>query len=897
MTTTTRFVYRFRDGDAGMRDLLGGKGANLSEMARLGLPVPPGFVISTDGFREFARLDQQLPESLWQEVQEALKEVEEAVGRRFGDPDNPLLVSVRSGSKFSMPGMMDSILNLGLNDETVEGLAKAANDRRFALDSYRRFIQLFAKVALQADAERFEEVLTDARTKAGANDDADLSESDLEDVIRRFKEIASTGTEPFPTDARDQLRIAIRAVFESWTNPRAIAYRNHQHIPHDLGTAVSIMAMVFGNTGPRSGTGVCFTRNPSTGERALFGEYLPNAQGEDVVSGVRTPKPISELESEMPDSYNALVEHAKNLENHFRDLQDIEFTIENGRLFILQTRSGKRTAMAAVKTAVDMVGEGLISRDEALLRVPADELSQLLLPRFDDESKERAAKDGRLLGKGLNASPGAATGIVAIDGDDAERYGERAILVRPETSADDMPAILKAGAVLTSRGGITSHAAVVTRGLGKPAVVGLSAIHVDTKRGEVSVDGIVLKTGDAISIDGFTGEVFSGTIDTVPADISSNDDLRELLEWADEARRLEIRANADTPEDAARARAFGAHGIGLCRTEHMFFQEERLVHIREMLMNARHESTEAANGVYENALKSLEEYQTSDFRGILEAMDGLPVVIRLLDAPLHEFLPPIESLIENLAIARVTNGPEAEVREMEELLEAARSLAETNPMLGHRGSRLGVTNPDIYEMQVRAIFRATKDLIDAGKDPQPEIMVPLVMGEAEVKSLKAGLTELAKGLGEDLGRPARIHFGTMIEVPRAALDAGAIAPHVDFFSFGSNDLTQMTFGFSRDDAEEKFLRYYVENEILPRNPFETIDETGVGRLIEIAVKEGRKGNASLQLGLCGEHGGDPLSVDFCHRVGLDYVSCSPPRVAVARLAAAQAAIGQTERDV
>ncbi|HEY5640033.1 MAG TPA: pyruvate, phosphate dikinase [Dehalococcoidia bacterium] len=889
MTTTTGFVYRFKDGDAGMRDLLGGKGANLCEMARLGLPIPPGFVVSTDGFREFARLDQQLPEGLWQEVQEALKEVEEAVGRRFGDRDDPLLVSVRSGSKFSMPGMMDTILNLGLNDETVEGLAKAANDRRFALDSYRRFIQLFAKVALHADAERFEKVLDDARAKAGAASDADLSEADLEDVIRRFKEIASTGTEPFPTEPRDQLRIAIRAVFESWTNPRAIAYRNHQHIPHDLGTAVSIMAMVFGNTGPSSGTGVCFTRSPSTGERALYGEYLPNAQGEDVVAGVRTPKPISDLAAEMPEAYSALVEHAKNLENHFRDVQDIEFTIENGRLFILQTRSGKRTAMAAVKTAVDMVDEGLINRDEALLRVPADELSQLLLPRFDDKSKASAVKEGRLLGTGLNASPGAATGIVAIDAEDAERDGARAILVRPETSADDMPAILKAGAVLTSRGGITSHAAVVTRGLGKPAVVGLSAIHVDATRGEVSFDGTTLKTGDAISIDGFTGEVFSGTIDTVPADISSNDNLRLLLEWADEARRLDIRANADTPGDAERARSFGAQGIGLCRTEHMFFQEERLLHMRKVLMSTPGEA--------EIDLKSLEEYQTSDFRGILEAMDGLPVVIRLLDAPLHEFLPPVEALIEDLATARATNRPEAEVREKEYLLEAARSLAETNPMLGHRGSRLGVTNPDVYEMQVRAIYHATKELLDAGKDPQPEIMVPLVMGPAEVKTLKTRLIELATDLGEELGRPARIHFGTMIEVPRAALAAGAIAPHVDFFSFGSNDLTQMTFGFSRDDAEEKFLRWYVENDILPRNPFATIDEEGVGRLIEIAVAEGRKGNASLQLGLCGEHGGDPLSIDFCHRAGLDYVSCSPPRVAVARLAAAQAAIGQTERDV
>ena len=903
MTTTTGFVYRFRDGNAGMRDLLGGKGANLCEMARLGLPIPPGFVVSTDGFREFARLDQRLPDGLWQEVQEALKEVEEAAGKRFGDRDNPLLVSVRSGSKFSMPGMMDTILNLGLNDETVEGLAKAANDRRFALDTYRRFIQLFAKVALHvdadadADAKRFEAVLNEARAKAGAASDADLSEADLEGVIRQFKEIASTGTEPFPTDTRDQLRIAIRAVFESWTSARAIDYRNHEHISHDLGTAVSIMAMVFGNTGPRSGTGVCFTRNPSTGERALFGEYLLNAQGEDVVSGSRTPKPISELKSEMPAPYDDLVGHAKNLENHFRDAQDIEFTIEDGRLFILQTRSGKRTAMADVRTAVEMVAEGLISRDEALLRVPANKLSHLLSPRFDDESKERAQKAGRLLGKGLNASPGAATGVVAIDGDDAERYGKSAILVRAETSADDMPAILKAGAVLTSRGGSTSHAAVVTRGLGKPAVVGLSTIHVDTQRGEFSVDGTVLKTGDAISIDGFTGEVFSGTIDTIPADISSNDNLRQLLEWADAARRLEIRANADTPGDAARARSFGAHGIGLCRTEHMFFQEERLLHIREVLMGTRSEDAEAADGTYEKALKSLEEYQTSDFRGILEAMDGLPVVIRLLDAPLHEFLPPIEGLIEDLAIAHATNKPEAEVREAEDLLEAARSLAETNPMLGHRGSRLGITKSDIYEMQVRAIFRATKELIDAGKDPQPEIMLPLVMGEAEVKLLKASLTELARRLGEDLGRPARILFGTMIEVPRAALAAGAIAPHVDFFSFGSNDLTQMTFGFSRDDAEEKFLREYVETGILPRNPFATIDETGVGRLIEIAVKEGRKGNASLELGLCGEHGGDPLSVDFCHRVGLDYVSCSPPRVAVARLAAAQAAIGQTERDV
>jgi pyruvate,orthophosphate dikinase len=602
----------------------------------------------------------------------------------------------------------------------------------------------------------------------------------------------------------------------------------------------------------------------------------------------------------MPDAYNGLVEHAQNLEKHFRDMQDIEFTIENGRLFILQTRSGKRTAFAAVKAAVDMVDEGLISQDEALLRVPADELSQLLLPRFDDGSKKRAEEEGRLLGQGLNASPGAATGLLAIDAGDVEKHGSRAILVRPETSADDMPSILKASAVLTSRGGITSHAAVVTRGLGKPAVVGCSAIHVDTRKGEVEVDGKTLKTGDAISIDGFTGEVFSGEIDTVPADISRNDELRRLLDWADGARRLGVRANADTPEDAERARAFGAQGIGLCRTEHMFFQEERLVHVREMLMGAGRAS-DAVNGAaastYESALKSLEEYQTADFRGILEAMDGLPVVIRLLDAPLHEFLPPLETLLQEVAVGRATSAPAKELAEKESLLETVRSLHEINPMLGHRGSRLGVTHPDIYEMQVRSIFRATQELLAAGKDPRAEIMVPLVMGEVEVQSLKARLGELAKGLGEELGRPGRVQFGTMIEVPRAALTAGAIAPNVDFFSFGSNDMTQMTFGFSRDDAEEKFLNYYVEHEILPRNPFATIDEQGVGRLIEMAVKEGRAANPQLQLGLCGEHGGDPQSVDFCHRVGLDYVSCSPPRVAVARLAAAQAALGQIERDV
>ena len=893
----SRYVWRFKDGNAGMRDLLGGKGANLCEMAGLGLPVPPGFVVSTDGFRAFQDNGNALPEDLWRQVRDHFGEVEEATGRKFGDAANPLLVSVRSGSKFSMPGMMDTVLNLGLNDETVEGLAKAASDRRFALDSYRRFIQLFAKVALHQNAEHFEEVLTEAKEKAGVASDAELSEAQLEEIVKKYLKLAGPD---FPSDPWDQLRVAVRAVFESWMNPRAISYRNHQNIPHDIGTACTVMAMVFGNTGWDSGTGVCFTRNPSDGDKKLFGEYLPNAQGEDVVAGVRTPKPISQLSSEMPQIYEELATHANNLENHFRDVQDIEFTIEHARLYILQTRSGKRTAMAYVKTAVDMVDEGLISREEAVARVPANDLSQLLLPRFDDASKRKAEEEGRLLGKGLNASPGAATGRAVFSSEAAEAEGRHGILVRPETSADDMPGILQTAAVLTSRGGITSHAAVVTRGLGKPAVVGCSDIKVDTRKGEMEVAGQTVRTGDAISIDGFTGEVFAGEIETVPADISSNRELQLLLDWADEFRRLDVRANADTPADAAQAREYGAQGIGLCRTEHMFFQKERLQHVREMLMNARRvdeDEDEEADAAFASALKFLEEYQTNDFHGILEAMDGLPVVIRLLDAPLHEFLPPLDSLIEEVATLRAGNASESEIADKEELLAQARELHEVNPMLGHRGSRLGITYPGIYEMQVRAIVRATKDLLGQGKDPRPEIMVPLVVDQREVVWLRERLSRVAEEVGVPLGKPERVHFGTMIETPRAALVASEIGKHVDFFSFGSNDLTQMSFGFSRDDAEEKFLRFYVEQDFLPYNPFASVDEDGVGRLISIAVEDGRAAQPGLELGICGEHGGDPQSVVFCHRVGLDYVSCSPPRVAVARLAAGQAAVASHERDV
>ncbi|HUF53768.1 MAG TPA: pyruvate, phosphate dikinase [Dehalococcoidia bacterium] len=902
MTTTTRYLYRFKDGSADMRDLLGGKGANLCEMASLGLPIPPGFVISTDAFREYHANNRQIPEEMWNDIRDHVAEIEEAAGKKFGDRANPLLVSVRSGSKFSMPGMMDTILNLGLTDETVLGLAEVSQDKRFAYDSYRRFVQMFSKVALGHDPEPFEHVLTEERQKAGVDSDAGLDEVAMQRVADRFKEIASHGPKPLPSDPWEQLQIAIRAVFDSWTNERAIAYRNYAGIPHDLGTAVNIMAMVFGNSGWDSGTGVCFSRNPSTGERKLFGEYLPNAQGEDVVAGVRTPKPITELQSEMPGIYDELNTHAENLEQHFRDMQDIEFTIEGGRLYILQTRSGKRTAQAAVRAAVEMVDEGLISRDEAVLRVPAPELAHLLSPRFLDDAKTKAIEEGRLLGRGLNASPGAATGRAVFD--PRAVNGPTDILVRPETSADDMPGILKAAAVLTSRGGNTSHAAVVTRGLGKPAVVGCSDIRVDERNGEMHANGQVVKDGEWISIDGFTGEVFAGAIDTIQPDLSSNEELRRLLQWADEFRRLRVRANADTPEDAERARSFGAEGIGLCRTEHMFFQTERLPHVRAMLMNAEHaggvQTAEASQGVdrqaYLDALTQLEEYQAADFKGILEAMDGLPVVIRLLDAPLHEFLPSLESLAIEVAVARATSK-DADIADKELLLEHARSLHEINPMLGHRGSRVGITDPEIYAMQVRAILRAAQALKAEGKDPRPEVMVPIVVEKQEVQAIRERLTKVAQELGAGLGRPAPVHFGTMIEVPRAALLAGEIAPGVDFFSFGSNDLTQMTFGFSRDDAEEKFLRFYVENGILATNPFDNIDESGVGRLIRIACEEGRAANPDIELGLCGEHGGDPKSVLFCHSVGLHYVSCSPPRIAGARLAAAQAAIGATERDV
>jgi pyruvate,orthophosphate dikinase len=899
-------IYAFGEGNAGMRDLLGGKGANLCEMAQIGIPVPPGFVITTKACLQYYKRGRTLPTGLWAGIRHHVAEIEKATGRRFGAAADPLLVSVRSGSKFSMPGMMDTILNLGLNEETTKGLAEVTRDRRFALDCYRRFIQMFAKVALGLDNEPFEAALDRARQESRVASDAELDAGKLREIVDEFKDLVSReAATPFPEDPWEQLRLAVTAVFESWNNPRAVAYRDFHRIPHDLGTAVNILAMVFGNSGSDSGTGVCFSRDPATGERRLYGEYLSNAQGEDVVSGTRTPKAISELAGDMPGIFGELTRFAQLLEDHFNDVQDIEFTVERGRLFILQTRSANRTVAAAVKTAVDMCAEGSIGREEAVRRVPANKVAQLLLPRFDESSKR--ASSGRLIGRGLNASPGAATGRAVFDS--AAVTGEQSdnlILVRRETSADDMPGILRAAGLLTSRGGITSHAAVVARALGKPAVVGCSALLVDEGKARLSVNGTVVREGDEISIDGATGEVFLGRIETIEPDISANRDLAQVLTWADKYRRMGVLANADTPADARQALAFGAEGIGLCRTEHMFFHPDRLPFVRDVLLRApevsamerrieqapadRREAEEdtlarsPAMRAFAAALDRLGDYQAEDFAEILRIMDGKPVVIRLLDAPLHEFLPSPESLQEGTPAAR--NGG---TRERERLLEAALALQETNPMMGHRGTRLGLTYPAVYRMQVRSVLRATAALRREGFEPCPEIMVPLVVAAGELRALRSDLEAMAEEFGERLGRPG-IPFGTMIELPRAALAGGRIAPLVDFFSFGSNDLTQMTFGFSRDDAEDKFLSFYLERGFLLDNPFERLDELGVGRLIQIAATEGRGANQALELGLCGEHGGDPDSIRFCQRVGLNYVSCSPMRLPVARLAAAQAAL-------
>ena len=855
-----RYVFDFDEDSGGGRELLGGKGIGLAEMTQLGIPVPAGFTVTTDACRAYMAAGGNVPDGLDDEIGERVTALEERTGRRFGDPGEPLLVSVRSGAAVSMPGMMDTILNLGLNDVAVEGLAASTGNARFAFDSYRRLVQMYGEVVDGVDGHRFEQALSDLKAERGASQDVDLSADDLRELVETFMGIYedATGT-PFPQDAAEQLRRAYRAVFDSWESPRAQVYRRTYDIADDLGTAVNVVQMVFGNRGESSGTGVCFTRDPSTGEKVLYGEFLANAQGEDVVSGIRTPEPIERMRERMPEAFGQLVDTLERLEAHYRDLQDIEFTVEEGQLYLLQTRTGKRTAAAALRVAAEMVDEGLISRDEAVARIDPAQLDQLLHPMIDPTA------DVEVVTRGLNASPGAASGAIVLDADTAEergRGGESVILVRWETTPDDIHGLIEAAGILTAHGGMTSHAAVVARGMGKPCVAGCEGLSIDMKARTVTIAGIELREGDTITIDGGTGAVIVGPVQLVPPAIDEN--IGTILAWADDFRRLRVRANADTPEDAAKAREFGAEGIGLCRTEHMFMAEERLPIVREMILAREEEERRGA-------LDRLLPMQQSDFEGIFEAMAGLPVTIRLLDPPLHEFLPPVEEATSDAMRDRI------------------RQLHEANPMLGTRGCRLGLQFPEIYEMQVRAIVRAARAVAErTGDAPLVEIMHPLVGFREEL----ARLRELTARVAAE--EPTVEYLcGTMIELPRAALRADEIAEEADFFSFGTNDLTQTALGFSRDDAEGKFLTFYLEHGILERNPFEVLDESGVGELMRIAVERGKATKPQIKLGICGEHGGEPRSVMFCHGLGLDYVSCSPYRVPLARLAAAQAALAES----
>ncbi len=880
-----KWVYLFEQGNGSMRDLLGGKGAGVAEMTRAGLPVPPGFTITTEACNAFYEAGQKFPDGMWEQVQRALKETERKTGKGFGDPRNPLLVSVRSGAKFSMPGMMDTVLNLGLNAQTLQGLADLTGDERFAKDAYRRFIQLFGKIVLGIDGDLFEHELAGVKAETHAKTDADLTAGALDSVIERYRRLVRERADvEFPEDPMEQLRAAIGAVFSSWNNKRATDYRNFNKIPHTLGTAVNVQSMVFGNMGDDSGTGVAFTRDPSTGERALYGEYLTNAQGEDVVAGIRTPKPISALADDLPVAYREFARIARRLEKHYRDVQDMEFTIEHGKLYMLQTRSGKRTAEAAVKIAVDMVRERLITRQEAVLRVEPTQVDQLLHTRLDP------AAEVEVIATGLAASPGAAYGKAVFDADRAEEMaaqGVKVILVRIETNPDDVHGMIAAQGVLTARGGRTSHAAVVARGMGKPCVAGAESVHVDLVKRQFSAGGTTVREGEPFTIDGSTGRVIAGEVAMIAPEISG--ELRELLRWADGFRRLQVWANGDYPHDATLAREFGAQGIGLCRTEHMFMEQSRLPVVQRMILA----ETEAAR---REELATLLPFQRDDFYGILKAMQGLPVVIRLIDPPLHEFLPSLEDLLVEVTTAQAKGEPEETWRESATMLEAVRRLHEQNPMLGLRGCRLGLMFPEIIEMQVRAILEAAVRLRKERVHVHPEIMIPLVGTLEELRRTRAYLETTVQTVLSESGTKVDYKFGTMIELPRAALVAGEIAQDAEFFSFGTNDLTQTTFGYSRDDAEGKFLRRYVEDKVLPANPFETIDRDGVGRLMAIAVREGRETRPALTIGICGEHGGDPESIALCEELGLDYVSCSPYRVPVARLAAAHARLATEERD-
>ncbi len=868
-----KWVYMFQEGEAGNKNLLGGKGANLAEMTQLGLPIPHGFIVTTEACTEYYANGGSLTEAIMGQIKESLAQLEELAGKKFGDTENPLLVSVRSGARVSMPGMMDTVLNLGLNDVAVEGLAKKTGNTRFAYDSYRRFIQMFSDVVMEIPKPRFEKIIDEMKEEKGVKLDTELTAEDLKEMVVRFKALykEEKGVE-FPQEPEHQLMEAIKAVFRSWMNPRAIVYRRMNDYPSDWGTAVNVQMMVFGNMGNTSGTGVAFTRNPSTGENKIYGEYLINAQGEDVVAGIRTPNPITQLEQDMPEVYAQFTEIYTTLENHYRDMQDMEFTVEEGKLFFLQTRNGKRTAQAALKIAVDLVAEGKITEEEAVCRVEPKQLDQLLHPTFDP----KALKAAKVIGSALPASPGAAAGKVYFTAEDAKNAaaaGERVILVRLETSPEDIEGMAAARGILTVRGGMTSHAAVVARGMGTCCVSGCGEIKIDEEAKTFTLAGNTYKEGDYISLDGSTGNIYGEDVATIEAGITG--DFETLMAWADKTRVLKVRTNADTPKDARNAVKFGAEGIGLCRTEHMFFEEDRIMKIRKMIVSKTEEERR-------EALKGLLPLQRGDFAGIYEAMEGRPVTIRLLDPPLHEFVPHTDEDIAELANEMNLT--------FEDLKETIEGLHEFNPMMGHRGCRLAVSYPEIAEMQARAIMEAAVQVKqEKGYDVVPEIMIPLVGEKKELKFVKDIVVKTADEVIKEAGIEMEYHVGTMIEIPRAALTADAIAEEAEFFSFGTNDLTQMTFGFSRDDAG-KFLDDYYGKGIYESDPFARLDQTGVGQLVQMAAQKGRQTRPNIKLGICGEHGGDPSSVEFCHKVGLNYVSCSPFRVPIARLAAAQAAI-------
>jgi len=878
---TQKYVYYFggskAEGRADMRNLLGGKGANLAEMVNIGIPVPAGFTITTEVCTIYYQNNKQWPDGLEDQIREAIGKVEAEMGKKFGDPHNPLLLSVRSGARVSMPGMMDTILNLGLNDTTVKGLIESSGDERFAWDCYRRFIQMYGDVVMGVDHDLFEEIIEAKKQEKGVRLDIELNADDWKDVVSKFKALYREHTgRDFPADPFEQLRGAINAVFESWNNPRAITYRELNEIPHDWGTAVNVQTMVFGNmgvdpeTGKGSGTGVAFTRDPATGENVFYGEYLMTAQGEDVVAGIRTPSPISALKEEMPEVYEELLQIRTKLEQHYKDMQDIEFTIQRGKLYMLQTRAGKRTAAAAVRIAVEMVKEGLIDKETAITRIDPAQLDQLLHPTIDPNTK------AKVLGTGLPASPGAGVGRIVFTAEDAEAWkarGEKVILARTETSPDDIGGMHAAEGVLTTRGGMTSHAAVVARGMGKPCVAGLESAKISYEAKTITfADGTVLKEGDWLTLNGTNGQVLEGKAELIEPELTG--DFATIEEWADSIRKLKIRTNADTPHDAQVARNFGAEGIGLCRTEHMFFAADRIPVVQQMILADSAEERQ-------KALDKLMPMQKGDFIEIFRVMKGLPVTIRLLDPPLHEFLPHTDKDVA--AVAKITGLSEAEVRAKSE------ALREANPMLGHRGCRLGITYPEIYDMQVRAIFEAACELAKEGIEVVPEVMIPLVGTAKELEILRANAIKVAEEVMEKAGVKLQYHIGTMIEIPRACLTADEIAEVADFFSFGTNDLTQMGFGFSRDDVG-KFLPDYLEAGILEKDPFQSLDQKGIGQLVDMAVKKGRGVKPELKLGVCGEHGGDPASIQFFHRVGLDYVSCSPYRVPIARIAAAQAQV-------